>query len=169
MDLARAERVSETAVIIPSVRMIGLHMHIGSQITTTEPCKSAVEKWVALMSRLRKLGHPIAWYSLGGGYGINCNGREDRPVEEFAWVIMPWIKAAKCRLVIEPWRAIVGNARILVSRVLYTLGCGLPGVRSGGFLARVRPITPLERGDLLATFSAGAYGMINASTYNTRP
>ncbi len=61
------------------------------------------------------------------------------------------------------------HARILVSRVLYTLECGLPGMRSGGFLARVRPITPLERGDLLATFSAGAYGMINASTYNTRP
>ena len=61
---------------------------------------------------------------MGGGYGINYKGREAQPVEEFARVIVPGIKAANCRLVIEPGRVIVGNAGILVSRVLYTKQSG---------------------------------------------
>jgi diaminopimelate decarboxylase len=224
MDFDRAQRVAETAVTIPSIRMIGLHMHIGSQITTTEPYASAVDKGVELISRLRRLGHPIAWYNMGGGYGINYKAREARPVEEFARVIIPGIKAANCRLVIEPGRVIAGNAGILVSRVLYTKQSGEkrfliqdaamndlirpalyesfhriwpvavpagmplapddaetavagtepwdvvgPVCESGDFLAKDRPLPHLDRGALLATFSAGAYGMVMASNYNTRP
>jgi diaminopimelate decarboxylase len=224
MDIERAQRVAETAVTIPSIRMIGLHMHIGSQITTTEPYAGAVTKGVELIGRLRRLGHPIAWYNMGGGYGINYKAHEARPVEEFARVIVPGIKAANCRLVIEPGRVIVGNAGILVSRVLYTkqsgekrfliqdaamndlirpalyesfhriwpvaVSAGMPSApdddeiavagiepwdvvgpvcESGDFLAKDRPLPPLARGALLATFSAGAYGMVMASNYNTRP
>jgi diaminopimelate decarboxylase len=224
MDIERAQCVAETAVTIPSIRMIGLHMHIGSQITTTEPYAGAVSKGVELIGRLRRLGHPIAWYNMGGGYGINYKPREARPVEEFARVIVPGIKAANCRLVIEPGRVIVGNAGILVSRVLYTkqsgekrfliqdaamndlirpalyesyhriwpvalpngIPCELdqndkavagiepwdvvgPVCESGDFLAKDRPLPSLDRGALLATFSAGAYGMVMASNYNTRP
>jgi diaminopimelate decarboxylase len=124
MDIARAERVAEVAVTISSIRMIGMHMHIGSQITTTEPYAGAVAKGVELIDRLRRLDHPIAWYNMGGGYGINYKGREARSVDDFARVIVPAIKAAKCRLAIEPGRVIVGNAGILVSRVVYTKQSG---------------------------------------------
>ena len=85
---------AEAAVEIPSIRMIGMHMHIGSQITTTEPYAGAVAKGVELIGRLREMGHPIAWYNMGGGYGINYKGREARPIEEFARVIVPGVKAA---------------------------------------------------------------------------
>ena len=74
MDIERAARVAELAVTIPSIRMIGMHMHIGSQITSTEPYAGAVAKGVELIGRLRQMGHPIAWYNMGGGYGINYKG-----------------------------------------------------------------------------------------------
>jgi diaminopimelate decarboxylase len=124
MDIERAERVAETAVTIPSVRMIGLHMHIGSQITSPEPYGDAVSKGVALIAHLRQLGHPIEWYNMGGGFGINYNGREARPIDDFARAIVPGVKVTNCKLVIEPGRVIVGNAGILVSRVLYTKQSG---------------------------------------------
>ena len=109
---------------MPSVRMIGMHMHIGSQITTTEPYAFAVAKGVELIGRMREMGHPITWYNMGGGYGINYKGHETRPIEEFAKAILPGIKASGCRLAIEPGRVIAGNAGILLSRVLYTKQSG---------------------------------------------
>ena len=224
MDIERALRVAASSVAISSIRMIGMHMHIGSQITTTEPYAGAVAKGVDLIAQLREMGHPIAWYNMGGGYGINYKGHEARPVEEFARVIAPAVKAAGCRLAIEPGRVIAGNAGILLSRVLYTKQSGdkrfliqdaamndlirpalyesyhriwpavlPPGVspppddadvqapecepwdvvgpvcESGDFLARDRHLPRLDRGALIATFSAGAYGMVMASNYNTRP
>jgi len=224
MDIARTERVAKAAVTISSIRMIGMHMHIGSQITTTEPYAGAVAKGVELIDRLRRLGHPITWYNMGGGYGINYQGGEARSVDEFARVIVPGIKAANCRLAIEPGRVIVGNAGILVSRVVYTkqsgekrfliqdaamndlirpalyesfhriwpvaVPAGLPPAlddaetpvagtepwdvvgpvcESGDFLAKDRLLPRLDRGALIAIFSAGAYGMVMASNYNTRP
>jgi diaminopimelate decarboxylase len=224
MDTERAEHVAKAAAKAPSLCMIGLHMHIGSQITTTEPYASAVAKGVELIGRLRRLGHPIAWYNMGGGYGIDYRGHEARQVDEFAQVIVPGIKSVNCRLAIEPGRVIVGNAGILVSRVLYTkqsgekrfliqdaamndlirpalyesfhriwpvtlpagvssapddfdtAGAGTepcdvvgPVCESGDFLARDRPLPRVDCGALLAIFSAGAYGMVMASNYNTRP
>ncbi len=224
MDIERAERMAQSAVAIPSVRMIGMHMHIGSQITSTEPYAGAVAKGVKLIGRLRAMGHPIDWYNMGGGYGINYKGHEAPPVEEFARVIVPAVKAAGCRLAIEPGRVIAGNAGILLSRVLYTKQSGekrfliqdaamndlirpalyesyhriwpavlpagfapppedsetpVPGTEpwdvvgpvceSGDFLAKDRPLPRLDRGALIAIFSAGAYGMVMASNYNTRP
>jgi len=224
LDIERAERMAEAAVTIPSVRMTGIHMHIGSQITSVEPYAGAVAKGVDLIGRLRRFGHPIEWYNMGGGYGINYKGREAKAVEEFARVILPGVKAAQCRLAIEPGRVIVGNAGILVSRVLYTkqsgekrfliqdaamndlirpalyesfhriwpvvVPAGLPPLpedsetameetepwdvvgpvcESGDFLAKDRPLPRVARGALMAIFSAGAYGMVMASNYNTRP
>jgi diaminopimelate decarboxylase len=224
MDIERAERMAEAAVKIPSIRTIGIHMHIGSQITSIEPYAGAVAKGVDLIDRLRKVGHPIDWYNMGGGYGINYKAREAKPVEEFAQAILPGVKATGCRLAIEPGRVIVGNAGILVSRVLYTkqsgekrfliqdaamndlirpalyesfhqiwpvvAPSGLPSIsddgepatsqlepwdvvgpvcESGDFLAKDRPLPQVSRGALMAIFSAGAYGMVMASNYNTRP
>jgi diaminopimelate decarboxylase len=224
MDIERSLRVAEAAVAMSSVRMIGMHMHIGSQITTTEPYAGAVAKGIELIGRLRGMGHPIGWYNMGGGYGIAYKRGEARSIEEFAAAILPGVKAAGCRLAIEPGRVIVGNAGILVSRVLYTKQSGdkrfliqdaamndlirpalydsfhriwpvvvapglpappddfeaaIPGTEpwdvvgpvceSGDFLAKDRSLPQLDRGDLIAIFSAGAYGMVMASNYNTRP
>src|SRR5271157_1410566 len=224
MDIERSLRVAEAALAQPSLRMIGLHMHIGSQITTTEPYASAVAKGVEMIGQLREMGHPIGWCNMGGGYGIAYKGREARAIGEFAAVIAPGVKAAGCRLAIEPGRVIAGNAGILVSRVIYTKQSGdkrfliqdaamndlirpalyesfhriwpvvaapglpappedfeaaIPGTEpwdvvgpvceSGDFLAKDRSLPQLDRGDLIAIFSAGAYGMVMASNYNTRP
>jgi diaminopimelate decarboxylase len=224
MDIERSLRVAAAAVAMSSVRMIGMHMHIGSQITTTEPYAGAVAKGVELVGQLRGMGHPIGWYNMGGGFGISYKKSEARSIEEFAAAILPGVKATGCRLAIEPGRVIVGNAGILVSRVLYTKQSGdkrfliqdaamndlirpalyesfhriwpvvaapglpappddfeaaIPGTEpwdvvgpvceSGDFLAKDRSLPRLDRGDLLAIFSAGAYGMVMASNYNTRP
>ena len=224
MDIERSLRIAEAAVALTSVRMIGMHMHIGSQITSTEPYAGAVAKGVEVIDRLRKMGHPIEWYNMGGGFGIAYKKSEARPVEEFAAAILPGVKSTGCRLAMEPGRVIAGNAGILVSRVLYTKQSGekrfliqdaamndlirpslyesfhriwpvvaapglpappddyeaaIPGTEpwdvvgpvceSGDFLAKDRSLPRLDRGDLLATFSAGAYGMVMASNYNTRP
>ena len=224
MDIERSLRVAEAALAISSVRMIGMHMHIGSQITTTEPYAGAVAKGVEVIGRLRRMGHPIEWYNMGGGFGIAYKKSEARSIAEFAAAILPGVKAAGCRLAIEPGRVIAGNAGILVSRVLYTKQSGdkrfliqdaamndlirpalyesfhriwpvvaapglpappddfeaaIPGTEpwdvvgpvceSGDFLAKDRSLPQLDRGDLIAIFSAGAYGMVMASNYNTRP
>ena len=224
MDIERSLRVAAAAVAMSSVRMIGMHMHIGSQITTTEPYAGAVAKGVEVIGRLRRMGHPIEWYNMGGGFGIAYKKSEARSIAEFAAAILPGVKAAGCRLAIEPGRVIAGNAGILVSRVLYTKQSGdkrfliqdaamndlirpalyesfhriwpvvaapglpappddfeaaIPGTEpwdvvgpvceSGDFLAKDRSLPQLDRGDLIAIFSAGAYGMVMASNYNTRP
>ena len=224
MDIDRALALAERIVGLDAVRMIGMHMHIGSQITTVEPYASAVAKGVEIIARLQAMGHPIAWYNLGGGYGIAYRGGEAKPVSEFAKVIVPALKATGCRMAMEPGRVIAGNAGVLVSRVLYTKRSGekrfliqdaamndlirpalyesfhriwpvavpegmpappvdyeaaIPGTEpwdvvgpvceSGDFLAKDRALPTLGSGDLLAIFSAGAYGMVMASNYNTRP
>ncbi|MGZ3299654.1 MAG: diaminopimelate decarboxylase [Isosphaeraceae bacterium] len=224
MDIERSLRVAEAALAMSSVRMIGMHMHIGSQITTTEPYAGAVAKGVEVIGQLRRMGHPIGWYNMGGGFGIAYKKSEAPSIAEFAAAILPGVKATGCRLAIEPGRVIAGNAGILVSRVLYTKQSGdkrfliqdaamndlirpalyesfhriwpvvaapglpappddfeaaIPGTEpwdvvgpvceSGDFLAKDRSLPQLDRGDLIAIFSAGAYGMVMASNYNTRP
>jgi diaminopimelate decarboxylase len=199
-------------------------MHIGSGILTPDPYASAAGKAVDIIAQLRAMGHPIAWFNMGGGFGIGYRKNEAVSIAEFAKAVMPALKATGCRLAMEPGRVIAGNSGILVSRVLYTKQSGdkrfliqdaamndlirpalyesfhriwpvdvPPGLpsppddyesaiegtepwdvvgpvcESGDFLAKDRALPPLDRGALLATFSAGAYGMVMASNYNTRP
>jgi diaminopimelate decarboxylase len=225
LDLERAGRIARESRNLPGVRMIGLHMHIGSQITQTDSHAAAAAKGVEFIAKLREIGHPIEWFNVGGGFGIHYRKQEARPAGEFARVIVPQVKKTGCRLALEPGRFIVGNAGILVSRVLYTkasgdkrfliqdaamndlirptlyeafhriwpvepVGPGAPGppedfaasipgtdawdvvgpvCESGDFLAQDRHLPAMKRGDLLAIFSAGAYGMVMSSNYNTRP
>jgi diaminopimelate decarboxylase len=224
MDIDRSLALAEQSKGLKSVAMIGVHMHIGSQITNTEAHASAAGKAVDIISRLQGMGHPIAWFNMGGGFGIGYRGNEAKTVAEFAKAVIPSIKATGCRLAMEPGRVIAGNSGILVSRVLYTkqsgdkrfliqdaamndlirpalyesfhriwpvdVPDGLPSppenyesaiegtepwdvvgpvCESGDFLAKDRALPRLDRGALLATFSAGAYGMVMASNYNTRP
>jgi diaminopimelate decarboxylase len=86
MDIARAERVGQAATKISTVHMIGIHMHmhIGSQITSTEQYASAIAKGVELVDRLQRMRHPIPWYHMGRGYGIDYKGREAKAIKEFA-------------------------------------------------------------------------------------
>ena len=94
VDIERALRIAATVKEKPSLTMIGMHMHIGSQITTVEPYAKAVAKGVELIGQLREMGHPIAWYNMGGGYGIAYKGAEAKPIQEFAAAILPGIKAS---------------------------------------------------------------------------
>ncbi len=224
MDIARSLALASAIVGRSELSMIGMHMHIGSQITTVEPYAGAVAKGVEIIAKLKEMGHPIRWYNMGGGYGIAYRGPEARPVAEFARAIVPGLRASGCRMAMEPGRVIAGNAGVLVSRVLYTKRSGekrfliqdaamndlirpalyesfhriwpvdvpdglpappvdyeaeIPGTEpwdvvgpvceSGDFLAKDRALPALDSGDLLAIFSAGAYGMVMASNYNTRP
>ena len=224
MDIDRSLRLAAEAVDMKGIRMIGMHMHIGSQITTVEPYGHAAEKGVEIIDRLRAMGHPIAWYNMGGGFGIAYRGGEAKAIESFAAEIVPRVKSTGCRLALEPGRVVVGNAGVLVSRVIYKKKSGekrfliqdaamndlirpslyeafhriwpvkmqeggpelpdnyeaeIPGAEtwdvvgpvceSGDFLAKDRHLPEMNDGDLLATFSAGAYGMVMASNYNTRP
>jgi diaminopimelate decarboxylase len=103
----------------PGVRVLGLHMHLGSPILSAQPYKDGAAKALVLIARLREQGHPVSLLNMGGGFGIHYRKQEARSAGEFAEVIVPAVQQAKCRLVLEPGRFIVGNAGVLVSRVLY--------------------------------------------------
>src|SRR3984957_10794652 len=103
----------------PGVRIRGLHMHLGAPILSAQPYKDGAAKALVLIARLREQGHPVSLLNMGGGFGIHYRKQEARSAGEFAEVIVPAVQQAKCRLVLEPGRFIVGNAGVLVSRVLY--------------------------------------------------
>jgi diaminopimelate decarboxylase len=224
LDIDTVLEFAQKVVSNPHVKVVGLHMHLGSPILSAEPYRQGMEKGLILIDKLRAQGHRIECLNMGGGFGIHYRKQEALPASAFAAVIVPGVKKAKCTLILEPGRFIVGNAGILVSRVIYTKESGgkhfviqdaamndlirptlydsfhriwpvtpaadmpappedyeadIPGTQkcdvvgpvceSGDFLARQRALPPLERGDLLATFSAGAYGMAMSSNYNGRP
>ena len=224
LDIETILDVARGILGVPGVRVIGLHMHLGSPILDTRPYELGVQKGLNLISALREQGHPIEVLNMGGGFGINYRKQEAKPASAFAEVILPAVEKAKCRLVLEPGRFIVGNAGILLSRVLYTKesggtsfliqdaamndllrptlydafhriwpaepAAGLPAppedfeaaiadtypqdvvgpvCESGDFLAKKRALPRMRRDDLLAIFSAGAYGMSMSSNYNSRP
>ncbi len=119
MDLERAAALADRLQRVAAVRIEGVHMHIGSQITEPKVYGTAAERVADFALRLKDAGHPIAWFNTGGGFGIHYRGREGRPAKEFAEQILPHVARTGCRLLLEPGRYIVGNAGILVSRVLY--------------------------------------------------
>jgi diaminopimelate decarboxylase len=223
LDIETVLDVAGGVVGNPHLRIIGLHMHLGSPILNTQPYREGLEKGLVLIDRLRKQGHPVDVLNMGGGFGINYRKHEALPASAFAEVIVPAAKQAGCRLVLEPGRFIVGNAGILLGRVVYTKESGGkhiviqdaamndlirptlydsfhriwpvapaagspappedyeaeiagtvkqdvvgPVCESGDFLAKDRRLPPVRRGDLLAVFSAGAYGMAMSSNYNSR-
>jgi diaminopimelate decarboxylase len=224
LDIGTVLEFAQGIVGHPHICLVGLHMHLGSPIITTQPYQQGIEKGLVLIEQMRQQGHKIEYLNMGGGFGIHYRKQEAPPADAFAEVIVPEVKRAGCRLVLEPGRFIVGNAGILVSRVIYTKNSGgkhfiiqdaamndlirptlydsfhriwpvepaagfpappedyeadIPGTgkndvvgpvcESGDFLARDRRLPPVQRGDLLATFSAGAYGMAMSSNYNSRP
>lgn len=223
LDIDTVLEFAQKVVGNPHVKVVGLHMHLGSPILSVEPYRQGLEKGKLLVEKLRRQGHKIDYVNMGGGFGIHYRKQEALPADAFAAVIVPAVKALGCKLILEPGRFIVGNAGILVSRIIYTKESGgknfiiqdaamndllrptlyesfhriwpvappanvpappedyeadIPGTiladvvgpvcESGDFLARNRNLPLLQRGDLLATFSAGAYGMAMSSNYNSR-
>ncbi|HEX9780386.1 MAG TPA: diaminopimelate decarboxylase [bacterium] len=109
---------------LPRVRLIGLHLHIGSQITDAKPFVEAIRKVGGLFDHGRRLGAPLEWLNLGGGLGIIYRDERPQTPGAFARAVRPLVSALGARLILEPGRFIVGNAGALLTRVLYIKDAG---------------------------------------------
>ena len=215
IPISRAREVYARAAKLPGLRATGVDMHIGSQITHLAPFDDAFALLSEFVRTLRHDGHTISHLDLGGGLGIPYREDNEPPPHPDAYAAM--VKRATrdlgCTLIFEPGRLLVGNAGILVTRVLYLKGGETksfvivdaamndlirptlyeahheirpvreadaprrrivadvvgPVCESGDFLALDRDLPEPRSGDLLAIMSAGAYGAVQAGTYNTRP
>ena len=200
---------------MPGIRIAGVDMHIGSQIVDLAPFEDAFAILAELVGELRADGHAIHHVDLGGGLGIPYRTDNEPPPEPLRYgeIVRRHIAPLGCKVIIEPGRLIVGNAGVLLAKVLYvkegeaktfviidagmndlirpTLYEAFHDIRPvkepapGGprwwptWSARcARPATSRPRtatcrsskaGDLIAILTAGAYGAVQASTYNTRP
>jgi len=110
LDWERVQQIGKSLVQHPQLTLVGLHMHLGSPILTTEPYRAALERAVPLVEQLRKQGHDIRYLNMGGGFGIHYRKKEALPADAFADVMVPAVEAAGCKLILEPGRFIVGNA-----------------------------------------------------------
>ena len=208
----RARAVYSTAATLPGTRVVGVDMHIGSQVTALEPFDSAFRVLADLTRELRADGHSIEHVDLGGGLGIPYRDEAAAPPlpSAYAETVRKHMSGVGCELIFEPGRAIAGNAGILVTEVIrvrdggdrhivvvdaamndlirptlydawHRIGPALetpapealcdvvgPVCETGDFLARARPMPLPKAGDLLAVYSAGAYGAVQAGTYNSR-
>src|SRR5215813_3871831 len=214
IPLSRAREVYAHAAKLPGLRVTGVDMHIGSQITELSPFDNAFVLLSEFVRTLRADGHTIEHVDLGGGLGIPYRDDNEPPPhpEAYAAIVKRATKDLGCTLIFEPGRLLVGNAGILVTRVLYlkrgeaktfvivdaamndlvrpTLydahhevmpvrepAAGArrivadvvgPVCESGDFLALGRSLPEPQVGDLLAVMTAGAYGAVQAGTYNSR-
>jgi diaminopimelate decarboxylase len=215
IDVARGEY--RLARSLPNIAVRGIDCHIGSGLTKTSPFRDAIALVAQLARELMDDGVPLQFLDVGGGLGIPYqeDGEEPPPPSDYAAAIQEAVTpfaGMDLTLIAEPGRVIVGNAGVLLSRVVYNkqgeiknftivdaafndlirpafYGSyhGIRPVRrhpsaptwvadvvgpiceTGDFLARDREMKKPERGDLLAFMSAGAYGFVMASNYNSRP
>lgn len=215
IPIAKARAVYAEAANLPGIDVIGVDVHIGSQLTDLAPFEAAFTKVRELTLILREDGHNIRRLDLGGGLGIpyeRSNTAPPLPVE-YGEVIRRTVGDLGCEIEIEPGRLISGNAGLLVTSVIYLKegegrdflivdaamndlvrpsmygahhdivpviepAAGIlpqpfdvvgPVCETGDTFAKARPLTPLVAGDLVAFRSAGAYGAVMSSEYNTRP
>ncbi len=212
IPLSRARDIYGTAAKLPGIRVQGVDLHIGSQLTDLAPFAEAFQRIVTLVEDLRADGHDISVIDLGGGLGIPYNRESSKPPlpTEYGQMAKQIIGHLGCKIIIEPGRLLVGNAGILVSKVIYVKqGEGRkfliidaamndlvrpsmydayheivavkehegptslydivgPVCETGDTFARDRELPDLTSGDLVAIRSAGAYGAVMSSTYNTR-
>jgi diaminopimelate decarboxylase len=120
IDILRAPIAYRLATQLPNLKVVGIDCHLGSQIIEAEPFMEGLRKLKNLVEDLRKEGMEIQYLDLGGGLGITYEDEEPPHPVEYASTILEEIKGFGCTLILEPGRVIVGNAGILVSRVLYT-------------------------------------------------
>lgn len=124
VDLVRALEILERSRSLAHVRFSGLHVHIGSQITKIEPYVETLERVAGFLPEARRRGLDPEWLDIGGGFGIWYKDRLARPAREIAGALLPLLAGIGCKVLLEPGRFIVGNAGILVTRVLYTKESG---------------------------------------------
>jgi diaminopimelate decarboxylase len=120
VPVAQAEEVYLAAREMPEIEIKGVSCHIGSQLTELSPFVESLGKLKSFITRLRSAGIPISHLDLGGGLGIRYNSEEPPPPAAYAAAIKAGLTGLDCTLILEPGRVIVGNAGILVTRVLYT-------------------------------------------------
>jgi diaminopimelate decarboxylase len=226
--LDRVAAVYEQAAKMPNLEIVGVQMHIGSQIAEAKPFASAIGK-VAPIVRELKSKYAIKFLSIGGGMGIvyqralesgsgkwwheHSSDSFAFSVRDYAGAIVPPLRELDIRILVEPGRFLVGNGGVLLTRVRYIKKTGAkkfaivdsgmndlirpalyqsyheivpvaepsktkstekidivgPVCESGDFFALDREMPELHEGDLVAIMSAGAYGFVMASNYNSRP
>jgi diaminopimelate decarboxylase len=215
IPIARASEVYAEAARLPGLQVIGIDVHIGSQLTDLSPFEEAYLKVADLTHRLRSEGHTITRLDLGGGLGIPYERSNSAPPlpTDYGALIKRTVGDLGCEIEIEPGRLISGNAGILVSKVIYVkngegrdfliLDAAMndlvrpsmygahhdiipvaeppvaaptqefdvvgPVCETGDTFAKGRDLPLVTEGDLVAFRSAGAYGAVMASEYNTRP
>ena len=207
----RARAVYAQAARLANVRVTGIDCHIGSQILEPGPLDEALERVLDLVAALRGDGIVLEHVDLGGGFGIRYRDEEPLDIRAYCTHLAKRVAATGLRLLLEPGRAIVGNAGLLLTRIEYlkadkakrfavvdasmsellrpalygawhdivpvlsragtesaTYDVVGPVCESSDVLGTDRPLA-IAAGDLLAILSAGAYGMVMSSNYNTRP
>ncbi len=120
IDIGQALEEYEAARALPSLEVVGIHQHIGSQITDVRPIVDALERTAALVRTLRERGAGIRYLDVGGGLGITYKDEEPPLPADFARALIGVIRDLDATVILEPGRVLVGNAGILVTRVLYT-------------------------------------------------
>jgi diaminopimelate decarboxylase len=120
IDILRAPMAYRLASQLPHLKIVGIDCHIGSQLVEVEPIIEALRRLKRLVENLRKEGLEIQYLDLGGGLGITYEDEEPPHPIEYASTILDEIRGFGCTLILEPGRVIVGNAGVLVAKVLYT-------------------------------------------------
>ena len=120
IDIQSAPQAYQLASRLRHLEIVGIDCHIGSQLVEVDPIVEALRKLRRLVEGLRKEGMEIRYVDLGGGLGITYEDEEPPHPVEYASTILEEMKGFDCTLILEPGRVIVGNAGILVTRVLYT-------------------------------------------------
>jgi len=215
IPISRAREVYAQAAALAGIEVIGIDVHIGSQLTQLEPFELAYQKVAELTETLRANGHNIRRLDLGGGLGIPYRRSNEAPPlpTDYGAMVKRVLGHLNCEIEIEPGRLIAGNAGILVSEVIYvkegedrkflildaamndlirpamydahhdidpviepqagaeraTYDVVGPVCESGDTFAKGREMAQMNAGDLVAFRSAGAYGAVMSSEYNTRP
>jgi len=209
----RAVEDFSLAASMSHIDVVGVHAHIGSQLTDVTPFIEALKKVVSLVETLKGKGINIRYLNIGGGLGITYSDEKPPLPQDLSNAILPLVQGLNITLVMEPGRVIVGNAGILVTKAMYlkegeaksfiivdaamndlirpslygayheirpvneeaarrtkqTVDIVGPVCESGDFLAKDRSLPSVKPGELLAVMSAGAYGFVMASNYNSRP
>ncbi len=209
----RAIEEFKAAAAFSHIEVVALHAHIGSQLTQVAPFVESLKKVLTMVQTLAEQGIPIRYLNIGGGLGITYSDETPPEPKDLAAAIFPLVRDLKCVLIMEPGRVIVGNAGVLLTKVLYTkdgetkrflivdaamndlirpslydahhdikpvyenVARGAketvdvvgPVCESGDFLAKDRAMPEMNAGDLMAVMSAGAYGFVMSSNYNSRP
>lgn len=119
IDFKNTHRILSLRDRFSNIRICGLHIHIGSQITESRPFVAAITKIVSFIERLKKEGVGLEYLNIGGGLGIIYNQENPQTAQVFAGKILPLLKKSGLKIIMEPGRFIVGNAGILVTKVLY--------------------------------------------------